>query len=59
MGQLNSIFGGGKSSSSDDKVRVSKSGTKFRDAIKGRVIIEKLGHKPAIGHTEKSLPKKK
>jgi hypothetical protein len=59
MGWLDSIFGGGsKNSSSDDKARVSKSGTKFRDATKGRVIIEKPGYKPAIGHAEKSPPKK-
>ena len=60
MGWLDSIFGGGsKNSSSGDKARVSKFGTKFRDATKGRVIIEKPGHKPAIGHAEKSPPKKK
>lgn len=59
MGWLDSIFGGGSKNSSSDKARVSKSGTKFRDATKGRVIIEKPGYKPAIGHTEKSPPKKK
>jgi hypothetical protein len=59
MGWLDSIFGGNKNDSSEEKVRVSKSGTKFRDATKGRVIIEKPGHKPAIGHAEKSHPKKK
>jgi hypothetical protein len=59
MGWLDSIFGGNKNNPSEKKVRVSKSGTKFRDATKGRVIIEKPGHKPAIGLAEKSQPKKK
>ncbi len=59
MGWFDSISGGNKNNSSGDNVRVSKSGTKFRDVTKGRVLIEKPGHKPAIGHAEKSQPKKK
>ena len=59
MGWLDSIFGGNKNSTSEEKVRVSKSGTKFREATRGRVSIGKPDHKPAIGHAEKSQSKKK
>jgi hypothetical protein len=39
--------------------RKSRSDTKFRDATRGRVIIERKGYKPAIGHAPKSSGYKK
>jgi len=59
MGWLSSMFGGGKKSNSESNARTSKAGTKFRDATKARVIIEKPGYKPAVGHSSKVQPKKK
>jgi hypothetical protein len=52
MGLFDSLFG--KSDS-----RKSRGGTKFRDATRGRVIIDRPGHKPAIGHSPKSPGYKK
>lgn len=55
MGLFDSIFG--KSDTSG--TRKSSSGTKFRDATRGRVIIERPGYKPSIGHSSKSAAAKK
>jgi hypothetical protein len=30
-----------------------KTGTKFKDATRGRVIIERPGYKPSVGHPRK------
>jgi hypothetical protein len=55
MGLFDSIFG--KSGSSD--TRTSSTGTKFRNATRGRVIIERPGYKPSIGHPSKETRAKK
>ena len=53
MGLLKKIFG------SNDDSRKSKNGTKFTPATKGRVIIQKPGYKPAVGHSKDSSGYKK